>query len=460
MALIKCPECGKEFSDQAAACPNCGWPNPDVNQPDASQKIIRTEEKPKNIKNRRIIIGTVACVAIAGIVTFFATANMRAFASGEKQLGKKDYEAAMATFKELKDYKNSQDLYEEAMYGYGMTILEQGKYEKAVAVFAKLGGYKDSENLYQEASYQYGLYLLKNQKYKDAIDIFATVDAYQDSSDKWLEANYKLARQYEDAEKYSDAISYFTQIKEYQDSSDRIVRDQHLADVQNDHEAPTFSGISEGQQIEANYASTFNLKDYLKQNLKVSDNLDGIIDNYSINASNTSSLKDDGSISTEKPGSYDFSVMAVDEAGNKSSLQFTVHIDETVSLTPENPYGVIYKDDDYILKAVSYTKDPNDGYYELNLSITNNTNKEIVEAISTAEIAGTSLDIYEDSDLFEKPAASSTDLKYVFSIDDVTLSKIKSDNNSIMTCSFYISDADQKFYFVNIEFNVDLSLWG
>lgn len=25
MALRKCPECGKEFSDQAVACPNCGY---------------------------------------------------------------------------------------------------------------------------------------------------------------------------------------------------------------------------------------------------------------------------------------------------------------------------------------------------------------------------------------------------------------------------------------------------
>lgn len=26
MALIKCPECGKEISDKAKACPNCGCP--------------------------------------------------------------------------------------------------------------------------------------------------------------------------------------------------------------------------------------------------------------------------------------------------------------------------------------------------------------------------------------------------------------------------------------------------
>lgn len=28
MALIQCPECGKEISDKATACPNCGWPVP------------------------------------------------------------------------------------------------------------------------------------------------------------------------------------------------------------------------------------------------------------------------------------------------------------------------------------------------------------------------------------------------------------------------------------------------
>lgn len=30
MALIRCSECGKEFSDKAASCPNCGCPTSDV----------------------------------------------------------------------------------------------------------------------------------------------------------------------------------------------------------------------------------------------------------------------------------------------------------------------------------------------------------------------------------------------------------------------------------------------
>ena len=35
MALIKCPECGRSLSDQAAACPHCGCP---VNKEDIVQK--------------------------------------------------------------------------------------------------------------------------------------------------------------------------------------------------------------------------------------------------------------------------------------------------------------------------------------------------------------------------------------------------------------------------------------
>jgi uncharacterized membrane protein YvbJ len=40
MALIKCPECGKEISDKALSCPQCGYPISNDN------KMLR----PKDIK--------------------------------------------------------------------------------------------------------------------------------------------------------------------------------------------------------------------------------------------------------------------------------------------------------------------------------------------------------------------------------------------------------------------------
>lgn len=44
MALIKCPDCGKEFSDQASACPNCGRPNipQNADHSKASHDVHRT----------------------------------------------------------------------------------------------------------------------------------------------------------------------------------------------------------------------------------------------------------------------------------------------------------------------------------------------------------------------------------------------------------------------------------
>lgn len=39
MALITCPDCQKQISDLAPACPNCGRPIAETNSQSASQKI-------------------------------------------------------------------------------------------------------------------------------------------------------------------------------------------------------------------------------------------------------------------------------------------------------------------------------------------------------------------------------------------------------------------------------------
>ena len=40
MALIKCPECGKEISDMANSCPNCGYPIKENTQHNENTKKI------------------------------------------------------------------------------------------------------------------------------------------------------------------------------------------------------------------------------------------------------------------------------------------------------------------------------------------------------------------------------------------------------------------------------------
>jgi endonuclease YncB( thermonuclease family) len=66
MALIKCPECGREVSDRARICPNCGCP--------AAGRAAKTAEA--NIR-RSILIAAAALVVAVGlpVVIFAATKN-------------------------------------------------------------------------------------------------------------------------------------------------------------------------------------------------------------------------------------------------------------------------------------------------------------------------------------------------------------------------------------------------
>ena len=49
MALIKCPECGKDISDKSPACIHCGYPLDLINKSSSTNQTNKTEEL-KNIK--------------------------------------------------------------------------------------------------------------------------------------------------------------------------------------------------------------------------------------------------------------------------------------------------------------------------------------------------------------------------------------------------------------------------
>lgn len=48
MALVKCVECGKEVSDKAKSCPNCGCP---INE--KKEKTIKVEQPKKPVKKNK-----------------------------------------------------------------------------------------------------------------------------------------------------------------------------------------------------------------------------------------------------------------------------------------------------------------------------------------------------------------------------------------------------------------------
>ncbi|HCS74919.1 MAG TPA: hypothetical protein DIW17_13725 [Clostridiales bacterium] len=48
MAMIKCPECGKDISDKAESCPHCGCPNHEFNKSESEKININNNENKKS----------------------------------------------------------------------------------------------------------------------------------------------------------------------------------------------------------------------------------------------------------------------------------------------------------------------------------------------------------------------------------------------------------------------------
>lgn len=69
MALIKCPECGKDVSDKAESCPNCGFP---IESSSGKVKIIlpvfRREENQKVTISKTGNVGNFIWEGVAGDV--------------------------------------------------------------------------------------------------------------------------------------------------------------------------------------------------------------------------------------------------------------------------------------------------------------------------------------------------------------------------------------------------------
>ena len=65
-ALIKCPECGKEISDAAESCPNCGYPIKGQQQIGDSDGLGKGQETKKLKTVLFIVVGIILVVIVCG----------------------------------------------------------------------------------------------------------------------------------------------------------------------------------------------------------------------------------------------------------------------------------------------------------------------------------------------------------------------------------------------------------
>ena len=140
MALIKCPECGKEISDRASTCPNCGCPvKADVSNVDNSAKDTNNTDANQisetNNKNKiPMIIGAFIAVVVLVILAIIL-------------FPKKDKDEKVATEASTED--NNQIVYDEAI-----KLIESGDYEGAKAKFETIKDYKDVSTILDQISWE------------------------------------------------------------------------------------------------------------------------------------------------------------------------------------------------------------------------------------------------------------------------------------------------------------------
>lgn len=67
MSLIKCTECGKEISDKATVCPNCGLPLVNDNVEDSSVIEVQGKKQKKGV-GVKILISAIAVIVLALII--------------------------------------------------------------------------------------------------------------------------------------------------------------------------------------------------------------------------------------------------------------------------------------------------------------------------------------------------------------------------------------------------------
>ena len=163
MALIKCPECGKEISDKAGACPHCGCPIGNTTQP------IQNNDGKSNKGSKKILIGVVAVVAIAGTGYYFGIAKPQQHLAEQKAVYEEaqdlidegKYDKAIEELNSIIDYDGAQDAIneaetgkEKATYVEAENLLEQGKYDDGIELLNTIPDYPDSAETIEQAKYE------------------------------------------------------------------------------------------------------------------------------------------------------------------------------------------------------------------------------------------------------------------------------------------------------------------
>lgn len=222
MALINCPECGKEISDQAPKCIHCGFV---LNQ---AAPVVKEKPSFSKYKKPLIVIAAVLVVIAVGVVVYLTNFTVSAkYDKATRAFDRGNYEKAVRLYGEVGDYKNAPTRLIEAttLYNYtsGKAALEAEEWESAKEYFTNCIDYEDSKQLANEADYKNAMALMEEGRYEEAKNLLTNIKGYEDAQVKSYECDYNIGLALQESGDYLNAAKQFRAASDYQDSNERII---------------------------------------------------------------------------------------------------------------------------------------------------------------------------------------------------------------------------------------------
>lgn len=170
MALIKCSECGKDISDKAHSCPNCGNPTNDLlKSPEKNKTKMETSQRKQGgldkqklkdaakkyftKKNISIIAGIVAVLIIGTMATYAIAGEKIDISHANQLISQQKYDKALKKLEKYKDKEDVKNTYSQCKYDYAKQLYTNEDYSSAESLFNELSYYKDSVTLREECTF-------------------------------------------------------------------------------------------------------------------------------------------------------------------------------------------------------------------------------------------------------------------------------------------------------------------
>lgn len=197
MALIICPECGKQVSNRALSCPNCGYPITPSLENDNNSHTSSHKQIKKKRKRPILLIVIIISIMIAITIVFYQSVLSpeakleKAYAEACDLYNNKEYKQALIQFEPLGNYRNSADVVKWCKYGIAQEHITSKEWESAINYLSEID-YKNSDELILLCKYNQGIEAMGSFDWLTAVSFFSDLE-YQESEKMLLDCSFMIA---------------------------------------------------------------------------------------------------------------------------------------------------------------------------------------------------------------------------------------------------------------------------